>query len=175
MPHYTDEEEVRQALAALARAGAAVTYYLRQPSYSRDDIANVQQAVHEQAFLLRKFLGSKEVNRITVHQSFHMPSAIIDYGEQLQQLRTYKRALQVDFRHELRHTYLGLGKTVYLPQIYIRIYRIYVYTPYIPYMHGGCHAGKGTKAYELQHRVEYCMIGYRVCAVCTQTVVIHQE
>ena len=78
----SSELQVRNSLAAMARIGALVTYYLRQPSYTDADVEATHQVLCNQARILTEFLGPANDRAIT-HQGFHFAQAIRDYGEQV--------------------------------------------------------------------------------------------
>lgn len=81
MEEYANEIDVRNKLAAMARAGALVTYYLQQPSFSKDQVNITRIALNTQAEQMTTFLGNVN-DRAVSHQGFHLPAAIKNYGNQ---------------------------------------------------------------------------------------------
>lgn len=80
---FESELDVRSRLAAIARAGALVTYYLWQPSFSAQDVQDTRDAIIDQAVAVHSYMGKKSQRAIT-HQGFHLIQGIEDYGEQVQ-------------------------------------------------------------------------------------------
>lgn len=76
-----NEREAREKLANMIRAGARVTHYLHQPSFTKKEVVEgLIPALHDQIKALVEVVGKDSANKATVHQSLHLPEAILRYG-----------------------------------------------------------------------------------------------